>query len=459
MPGTILIVDDVATNRIILKVKLAAGCYAVVQAATGRAALAAVQAERPDLVLLDVGLPDLDGIAVLRALRADPATADLPVLMFTASADRDLRLVAIEAGADGFLDKPIDDAVLMARIRSLLRDPARSPEARAEARALGAFGLAEAGAAFAAPAQVALVAARPEIALGWRRRLAAVMTDRLAVVEREAALAAAGLPGAPDLYLIAGEAPGRGAGLALLADLRSRGAARGAAFCVVLPEAAGEAAAMAFDLGAGDVLAADFDAVEAAARLRVLIGRKRAADALRAAVRAGLELALHDPLTGLWNRRHALPALARMAAAAHRAGRSCAAMLVDVDRFKQVNDAHGHAAGDAVLAGLARRLAGLAGPEALIARIGGEEFLVALPEAAETAARAVADRIRAGVEAAPFALPGGEGGALHVTVSIGLALSQAAEDGAGPLLAAADRALLLAKAEGRNQVTLGGTVA
>jgi two-component system cell cycle response regulator len=464
MCGTILIVDDVATNRIVLKVKLAAERYAVAQASTGREALAAVrgaaQGDRPDLVLLDVGLPDMDGVAVLRAMRSDPQTADIPVLMFTAAADRALRLRALAAGADGFLDKPFDDAVLLARIRSLLRDPARSARARAEARALGAIGLAEPAAGFAAQAHVALVAPRAETAMAWRRRLAPHLSDRISVLDRDEALATAGLPGAPDLYVIGDTgSAGRGSGHALLADLRARGGGREAAFCLILPTAGGDAAAIAFDLGAGDVLAEDFDGEEAAARLRVLLGRKRSADALRAAVRAGLEAAVHDPLTGLWNRRYAMPTLARMVEAAGRAGRRCAAMLVDIDQFKRINDGYGHAAGDAVLAGVARRLSGLAGTDALVARIGGEEFLVALPDATEATARAVADRIRAGVEAAPFALTEGVAASLKLTVSIGVAVSRREGDAADRLMAAADRALLVAKAEGRNQVTLGCTPA
>ncbi|MFN6978938.1 MAG: response regulator, partial [Gemmobacter sp.] len=302
MPGTILIVDDVATNRIVLKVKLAHECYAVLQAATGREALGMVRGRRPDLVLLDVGLPDIDGISVLRAIRSDPAIADLPVLMFTAARDSDLRLTALQAGADGFLDKPLDDAVLVARIRSLLRDRARADETRAETRAIG---LAEDAAGFAAQPHIALVAARPDTALRWRALLAPHVAGRLSVATRDEALALSAAPGGPDLYVIGGDAQGRVGGLGMLADLRSRAGSQHAAICVVLPEAGGERAAMAFDLGAGDVLGEGFDGAEAAARLRVLLARKRSADAQRAAVRAGLELAAVDPLTGLWNRRYA----------------------------------------------------------------------------------------------------------------------------------------------------------
>ena len=87
MTGTVLIVDDVATNRIVLKVKLSAACYDTLQAETGREALALARRTLPDAILLDVMLPDLSGIEVCRALKADPATRDIPVVMITTSRD------------------------------------------------------------------------------------------------------------------------------------------------------------------------------------------------------------------------------------------------------------------------------------------------------------------------------------------------------------------------------------
>ncbi len=436
MSGTILIVDGMATNRIVLKARLSAACYAVSQAATGAEALRAVRAAPPDLMLLDTRLPDTDGLALLRRLRADPVTADLPVLVSGAAADRRLRLAALAAGADGFLDRPADDALMLARIRGLLRDRAGS----AAARALPA-GLSDgpAAPAPAPPPLLAMVTDRVEAALRWRAALAPHLAARVALASRDAALAAGA---APDLFLLGGQGA-----LPLLADLRSRPATGQAAFCLVLPDAAGDEAAMALDLGAGDVLPDGFDAAEAAARLSVLVTRKRARDAQRAAVRRGLELATLDPLTGLHNRRHALPALACMAAA----GQPCAALVIDIDRFKAVNDGHGHAAGDAVLAEVARRLRAHAPPDALVARIGGEEFLVAFAPADAAGARAAAQAIRTGVASAPVALP--LGGAVAVTVSVGVAVSAGGDPAA--LTAAADRALLTAKAEGRNQVTVG----
>ena len=114
--------------------------------------------------------------------------------------------------------------------------------------------------------------------------------------------------------------------------------------------------AMAFDLGADDVVDQGIAARELALRLRILIRRKRQADTLRASVEDGLRLAVIDPLTGIYNRRYAMPRLAGIAAQAAQEGSDFAVMVVDLDRFKEVNDRFGHAAGDPVLSEVARRL-------------------------------------------------------------------------------------------------------
>jgi len=156
-----------------------------------------------------------------------------------------------------------------------------------------------------------------------------------------------------------------------------------------------------------------------------------------------------DALTGLPNRRAFEEALAREVARARRAGTPLALLAVDVDHFKRVNDQRGHPAGDAVLRAVAGRIASGARAGDLVARVGGEEFAVALPGAGPEAALEAAERIRARVAEEPIAL---EGGDLGVTVSVGVAsLGEPAPD--GPSLAArADEALYRAKRAGRDRV-------
>ncbi|HWK27536.1 MAG TPA: GGDEF domain-containing protein [Solirubrobacter sp.] len=147
-----------------------------------------------------------------------------------------------------------------------------------------------------------------------------------------------------------------------------------------------------------------------------------------------------DALTGLWNRRAILAALSGMVSAARRHGRPLSIAVLDLDDFKRVNDTHGHTHGDAVLVEAARILRSRLRAEDQIGRLGGEEFVVLLPDADARAARLVAEKLRAGVAAAPVA----------VTVSIGVATwnGESAEE----LLQRADTALYAAKDAGRDRV-------
>lgn len=482
MVGKILIVDDVSTNRIVFKVKLTAASYQPLLAADGATCLQIARDKQPDLILLDLMLPDMSGTDVLRRLRADPATRRIPVVMFSANSDAAQRMAALQAGADDFLTKPIDDQTLLARLRSFMRARDYVGGLEPADGGLTLLGLAEAAAPFempglVAPGLVALVTNRPETALQLRKELAAHSLDRLVIrglddVFHDGDNAAT----TPDVYVIEADAGGPGGGLRLMSELRSRQTSRFAAFCILNRETGQGNAAMAFDLGANDQVNAPVNPAEMALRLRTLLRRKRDGDRARASVQDGLRLAIIDPLTGLHNRRYGIAQLGAIADRAQGDGSSFAVMVADLDRFKSVNDKWGHAAGDAVLIEVAARLgANLRGAD-LLARIGGEEFLIALPATPLAEAREVAERLCHTVEQTPITLPGGA--QVSVTISIGLAISDDASGQTdrpcpsglhpstvtGPARTAqmidrADHALLAAKTGGRNQVTISRNAA
>lgn len=458
MTGKILIVDDLAINRIILKVKLASACHESVQAADGATALAMARDERPKLILLDMMLPDISGIDVCRRLRADPLTRDIPVVIITASSDRARRLEALEAGADEFLSKPLNEVILLARIRSLLRTRETEAELRLRAATWQELGYQDADPSLAGPGRIGLIAAEPVIAMSWRAALAPYLPDQIEILTPTGALTDTNERPVPDLYVVAAHLGAHGSGLRLVADLRSRLASRDAAISLVLPEADSETAAMALDLGANDILTLPFVAQETAMRLRLHIQRKRRTDLLRRQVHDGMKLAVTDPLTGLHNRRYALSHLERIAKCAEGSGKAFAVMALDLDRFKSINDRFGHAAGDAVLETLAGRLRDSLNPGDLIARMGGEEFLVVLPDTLLPEARQVADRLCRAVGEKAIPLPASGCETVQVTISVGLAMGGPGTT-AQEILSRADSALLAAKADGRNQVTISATAA
>ncbi|MFM2367624.1 MAG: hypothetical protein RIR95_2232 [Pseudomonadota bacterium] len=463
MSGKILIIDDVATNRVVLRVKLSASGYIPLLASNGTDGLLLAQSAQPDLVLLDAVLPDMSLKQVLCALRANPKTAGIPVLVNSAASTSAMRIQAFREGADDVLSKPLDDQTLLTRIRNLLRDDADFRDINVRPEEAIALGFAEGPAAFQHVGQIALVVSTPESGLFLRRSVAAFTKNDISVLTQEEALSAAFKVGkTPDVYLIEADLGQPAAGLRLMSELMSRNNSRHAKFAIFTSEARARNVAVAFDLGADDLIFDTISGEELALRLSRLLTRKRRNDRHRITVQDGLRMAVTDPLTGMHNRRFGLAHLGVIAHDANITGQSFAVMVVDIDRFKAVNDNWGHAVGDFVLREVASRLSLNIRHGDLLARVGGEEFLVALPATSFALASGIANRLRNEVETHPIVIPGGQ--TLSVTVSIGLAFSpaHAEHDGAEAsyqIMERADKALLTAKSSGRNQVTIARTAA
>ena len=377
--------------------------------------------------------------------------------MFSSDHDAGQRVEALRAGAEDFLTRPIDDQTLLARLRSLLR--ARevvggfaSPEGD-----LSIFGLADSAASFDSPGKVALVMHRPESAIQLRKQLSAAGQDHFAILAPEGIYSETASASPADVYLIDADIGSEGGGLRVMSELLSRSASRNAAFCIFNQANSTVRPAIAFDLGANDVVDSRTGSAELAVRLHTLVIRKRELDQMRASVQDGLRLAMIDPLTGLHNRRYGLAQLNAIAAKSQEESSEFAVMVVDLDRFKSVNDRWGHAAGDAVLVEISSRIAANLRASDLVARIGGEEFLIALPNTTRTEAGIVAQRLCEAAEAQPVILA--DGSAIHVTISIGMTIDGGPADPAPSLNVAdivdqADRALMKSKAGGRNKVTI-----
>ncbi len=471
MSGQILIVDTVATNRIVLKVKLASAFLKVEQASTAAQAIARLQINLPDIIILGGNMPDMSVLDMCRRLKACERTSQIPLIVVSDDPKRQTRLDTLRAGADEFLTKPVADDGLLARIRSLMRARDSLVEMRLRDSIAHMPGLADPRAGFEVPAAVVLAAQTGKQGQHWRAMLGPRVPYRLRKTTVEDAIRDMSQYPTPDAFVVAVCISCPEVGLRFLAELRSRRKTRHAAVLVVLDHDDDLTSINALDLGANDVMSGPFDSEEAALRLDAIIQRKRLTDRLRQSVEAGLSAAVTDSLTGLYNRRYALPKLSRIAQQSGQLGEEFAVMVADLDHFKSVNDKYGHTSGDIVLSEVARRLRAALGEADLIARIGGEEFLVVLQRTSPRKAEEVAARLCEIVRKDPVYIRDRDI-QIPVTISIGVAmaapnhLSLADERlhqmalcsdecaTATRLIDLADQALYGAKAEGRDQFTL-----
>ncbi len=448
MSARILVVDDIEANVRLLEAKLTAEYYDVLTAHDGPTALAIAASEKPDIVLLDVMMPGMDGFQVCRRLKNDPETRHLPVVLVTALDGRGDRIAGLEAGADEFLTKPIDDVMLFARVRSLTRlkmviDELREREA--SGRRMGV--IAGASRLGGAGGRVLIVDDHERQA---QRVAAELAIEHRPVIEGDPEKALLTAKGPVDLVIVNATARSFD-GLRLAAQLRSDEATRHLPILAVVDFDERPRLVKALEIGVNDILPKPIDPQELAARARTQIRRKRYTDYLRDNLDHSFELAVTDQLTGLHNRRYMAGQLEALARRAAHGGDAVAALLIDIDHFKKINDSYGHDVGDEVLREFAVRLASNVRAIDLPCRHGGEEFVVVMPDTRLEDAERIAERIRLHVAGSPFRVMGGTE-LLSVTISIGVAATLGPDDKPEALLKRADEAVYEAKATGRNRV-------
>ncbi len=449
MTGRILVVDDIEANVRLLQAKLQAEYYDVLTANDGVTALAMAAAEKPDIVLLDVMMPGMDGFQVCRRLKDDPETRHIPVVLVTALDGRGDRITGLESGADEFLTKPIDDVLLFARVKSLTRmklviDELRQREA--SGRRMGVI----AGAAARLGGNGGRVLIVDDHERQAQRIAAELATEHRPVIESDPEKAHLTARGPVDLIIVNTTAK-EFDGLRFAAQLRSDEATRHLPILGVIDPDDRPRLVKALEIGLNDVLTRPIDPQELSARVKSQVRGKRYTDFLRNNLDHSLELAVTDQLTGLHNRRYMTGQLGALVNRAVRGGDPVSALMIDIDHFKKINDSFGHDVGDEALREFAVRLASNVRAVDLPCRYGGEEFVVIMPGTQLADAEKIADRICRHVAGSPFRV-NGTPEPMIVTISIGVAATLGEGDTAEALLKRADEAVYAAKAAGRNMV-------
>jgi diguanylate cyclase (GGDEF)-like protein/PAS domain S-box-containing protein len=425
---TILIVDDELQNRKLLEALLRPEGYTTRTARTGEGALASVAQGAPDLILLDVMMPGMDGYQVAKVLKGDPSTSNIPIIMVTAQTDRSALLDGLDAGAEEFLTKPVNRAELWLRVRNLLRLKelrdlvnhqndvleekvlARTAKLQRFRTAMDATG----DAIFLVDIptkQFIEVNATASRMFGYSRHefLGLGTTTLEATTQIELERLRDAIIGGPVSESLAEAKIRRKDGWHLPVEIHRQAQS-----------------------SADDAIAVGV--------VRDITERKEAHLRL-------YQMAHHDALTGLPNRTLFYETLAKTLAHAKQSDWGVAVLYIDLDHFKNVNDTHGHAMGDTLLGQVSERLLKCVRLRDTVGRLGGDEFamILMLGERHE-GANVVADKIQTAL-AEPFTL-----GSYKVAVSASIGITSYPEDATDPelLIKYADTAMYRAKQKGRN---------
>ncbi len=453
MTARVLIVDDVFANIRLLEARLTAEYFTVVTAMNGPQALDICERGECDLVLLDVMMPGMDGYEVCRRLKSAPSTAHLPVVMVTALDSPSDRLAGLQAGADDFLTKPINELALLTRVRSLARLKHLTDELRSRTSGWRELGLPDPLSVAAAEdglnGRILLIEDRANAA---ERMCAALQQHHVVEIEaRSDNVPARIAAGGYDVVILSLGLQDNDA-LRLVSQIRADSKHRNLPILVLAEAIEDPRVNRALDMGVNDYLIRPVDRNELIARASTQIRKKRYQDRLRENLRASMELAIVDPLTRLHNRRYLQSQLSSLLKDEAVRGTAVSMLVLDLDHFKSINDQHGHDAGDDVLRECAERLRQAVRGIDVVARFGGEEFVVVMPDTEPFAAQRVAERIRASIECTPFSVAAGQK-TVRVTVSIGVATTSGGLTG-DALFKQADAALYEAKRAGRNCVRI-----
>ena len=456
----VLVVDDSASIRSLLGKRLRAHGHDVVEAVDAETAFECALTNPPDVVVTDLIMTGLTGVDLCRLLRNDPVTAHVPVVLLTASGDKRSRFWARSAGAAAYVGKDrVDDLIsllptlgttlpvqapplaaknskrnLQERISTILDIALFESVLAGEVRALASA--AELARLFDGLATLMSdVLSYRWLAMAPGRAYAPIFVhghpsdqQRIEAASRAALSAAADRP----IQFSADERVASGEGPAAQTVPTMLGGAQ-VGLLAVAPTGRG--------LSRDDL------------RLLTLVGTELGAPLQMASLYEDTRrLATTDALTGLLNRRAFLDAIERERARSDRHAFPLSVLLLDVDHFKRINDGRGHPTGDAVLRGIARVLEAVARKSDFVARWGGEEFVLGLPQTSEAGARVAAERVRRAVAAESLAAPDG-GPPVHATVSVGIASADAPWS-VDRLVGRADTAMYAAKARGRNRVEM-----
>lgn len=451
MTAKVLIVDDIDFNVKLLETKLKHEYYQTFSAFDGKQAIERAKQVDPDIILMDIMMPVMNGFDATREIKNDPELSHIPIIMVTALNAQEDKVKGLQAGADDFLTKPINDHALMSRLKSLVRLKTLTDELKLRDKGLQSSEDPEAVMKRRNNIEGTNILLIDDDALQIKKIKDKLVENNINVDSVEDPAQALQLGGQKAYNaVVVSTMLLKADGLGIVAELRSNEKFKHTPMLIVVDENDEMTINKGMDMGVNDFLISPLDMNEFFARTCTQIRRKNYQDELKTNIAHVVEQSTHDSLTGLHNRNFLDVHYKDMVKQALANNKPLSIAMVDIDHFKNINDTHGHQAGDAVLTELGKRLTFNLRESDFCARYGGEEFLVIMPDTTQLGARLVGERIKLITSDLPFQVPAKEGN-ISCTVSVGIA-SLRPNETAQELQARADKALYKAKNEGRNRV-------
>ena len=452
MTANILVVDDIDQNIRLMEAKLVSEYYTVYTATSGKQALDILKRYKIDVVLLDCMMPEMDGFETCKLIKSNPDTTHIPVVIVTALSEMEDRVHGLEVGADEFLTKPVDDISLFARIKSLVRIKYIIDELKLRNDTNIELGVRTVDLYQDFSRSNIIVIDDDVVEAKHITNVLNQLTDNIRVISDGNMIYTLLSDGfKPDATIISCQLDSQDP-LRLLASLKADEHIGYSSIMMLTEEDKIAMVNKALDMGASDYLLVPIERSELVARVKTQLRKKYYQDALREDLEQGMNLAIKDGLSGLYNRRYFDKHLPRIVAKAEKEKLKLYLMMIDLDHFKDVNDKYGHLVGDQVIKVVSSIIASNVRVEDTIARYGGEEFVVIIYDISEDHILNIADRLKSAVAEYPFKLPDTEK-TLTQTISMGLTEYHIGEPCLS-FLERADKALYKAKHAGRNQVVV-----
>lgn len=451
MTANVLVVDDLEPNVKLLEAKLLSEYYTVFTASSGMKALEMLKQNKIDVVLLDVMMPGIDGFETCRRIKADPETTHIPVLMVTALSDIEDRIKGLEAGADEFLTKPINDTPLFARVKSLSRMKTVIDELKMRNKTNAALGASaiEMKDDFT-KTKILIINDDVIQAKNITKMMTKISTEVKIITDPAQIDTFVGY--IPDLIIISCQLD-KGDPLRIAVMIRSKEQFNHAVIMLMAEEENIPMVIKGMELGINDYFIYPVDENELIARLRTQLKRKQYQDNLRDELEQSVNLSIKDGLTAVFNRHYFDIHINQVIRKSVESIRPLSLMMFDIDHFKMVNDTYGHQCGDEILKTFTNTLKSMFRVTDLISRYGGEEFSVLLSDTPLNQAMNIAERVRLAIESLNFKIPNQET-ILKKTTSIGVSEYKNGES-VEEFIGRTDKALYEAKETGRNKVVRG----